>query len=143
MMDARQAVDRLVAFYSELSPASLEHLSTLYAPDARFKDPFNEVVGVAAIEAIFRHMFDALEAPAFEVTHRIVDGEQAMLGWVFRFRRGARAIEVRGVTHFLFDAGGRVAVHRDYWDAAEELYSKLPLIGPVMRWISARLATRV
>ena len=28
---------------------------------------------------------------------------------------------------------GRVAEHRDYWDAAGELYARLPLIGPPMR----------
>jgi hypothetical protein len=32
----------------------------------------------------------------------------------------------------------RVAVHRDYWDAAEELYEKLPVVGGVMRWLKKR-----
>jgi hypothetical protein len=26
-------------------------------------------------------------------------------------------------------------VHRDYWDAAEELYEKLPVVGSLMRWL--------
>jgi steroid delta-isomerase len=26
-------------------------------------------------------------------------------------------------------------VHRDYWDAAEELYEKLPVLGALMRWL--------
>jgi hypothetical protein len=29
-------------------------------------------------------------------------------------------------------------MHRDYWDAAEELYEKLPVLGSVMRWLKAR-----
>jgi len=28
--------------------------------------------------------------------------------------------------------------HRDYWDAAEELYEKLPVIGALMRWLKKR-----
>jgi hypothetical protein len=32
----------------------------------------------------------------------------------------------------------RVAVHRDYWDAAEELYEKLPVVGSLMRWLKKR-----
>jgi len=32
----------------------------------------------------------------------------------------------------------RVAVHRDYWDAAEELYEKLPVLGSLMRWLKRR-----
>jgi steroid Delta-isomerase len=26
-------------------------------------------------------------------------------------------------------------MHRDYWDAAEELYEKLPILGGLMRWL--------
>ena len=33
---------------------------------------------------------------------------------------------------------GRIALHRDYWDAAEELYEKLPVLGVLMRWLKSR-----
>jgi hypothetical protein len=33
---------------------------------------------------------------------------------------------------------GRVQDHRDYWDAAEELYEKLPVVGGLMRWLKKR-----
>jgi hypothetical protein len=46
-----------------------------------------------------------------------------------------------GATHLVFDADGKVAVHRDYWDAAEELYEKLPLLGGLMRWLKRRAQT--
>jgi hypothetical protein len=36
------------------------------------------------------------------------------------------------------DEAGRITVHRDYWDAAEELYEKLPLVGRLMRWLKRR-----
>jgi hypothetical protein len=45
---------------------------------------------------------------------------------------------IRGGSHLLLAADGRIAEHRDYWDAAEELYEKLPLIGGLMRWLKAR-----
>jgi hypothetical protein len=32
-----------------------------------------------------------------------------------------------------------VADHRDYWDAAEELYEKLPVLGALMRLLKRRL----
>lgn len=40
---------------------------------------------------------------------------------------------IRGATHIRFAADGRVEFHRDYWDAAEELYEKLPVLGTLMR----------
>jgi ketosteroid isomerase-like protein len=133
---------RLADFYETLSSASLATLDTLYAPDARFKDPFNEVTGTAAIRRIFEHMFATTEAPRFVVTERIEQGERAMLGWEFHFGLRGRALTVRGVTHLHFDVDGRVTLHRDYWDAAEELYEKLPVLGGVMRALRRRLAAR-
>jgi hypothetical protein len=47
---------------------------------------------------------------------------------------------MRGVTHLRFDECGRVSYHRDYWDAAEELYMKLPGIGTVMRGLRRAIA---
>lgn len=131
---------RLARFYETLTPAALDGLDQLYAPDARFKDPFNEVAGTAAIRRIFAHMFATTEAPRFEVTDRIEQGGQAMLGWTFHFALRGRALTVRGVTHLRFDADGRVTLHRDYWDAAEELYEKLPVVGGLMRALKRRLS---
>ncbi len=132
---------RLADFYETLTPASIATLGDHYAPDARFKDPFNEVVGTAAIRRIFAHMFATTDAPRFVVTDCIEQGDQAMLGWAFHFALRGRALTVRGVTHLRFDAEGRVTLHRDYWDAAEELYEKLPVVGGLMRLIKRRLAT--
>jgi hypothetical protein len=141
-VDCRAGVEALVRFYETLVPDSLSRIGTLYAVDARFKDPFNEVVGVAAITRIFAHMFATVESPRFVVTTRIVQGCEAMLGWDFHLRLRGRDIVIRGVSHLRFDAGGRVTLHRDYWDAAEELYERLPLIGALMRWLRGRLASR-
>lgn len=137
---AASAAGRVACFYEKLAPHSLAGVDTLYAADARFKDPFNDVVGTAAIRRIFEHMFDTVDAPRFVVTERIEQGAQAMLGWDFHFLLRGRPVVVHGVTHLRFDAGGRVLLHRDYWDAAEELYEKLPLLGALMRALRRRLS---
>lgn len=137
--DARVA--RVVAMFESITPADVSRLAEFYAPDARFKDPFNEVQGVPAIARVFAHMFVALDAPRFVVRDIVVDGEQCFLTWdfLFRFKRFSRDEQVvRGGSHLRFDAQGRVALHRDYWDAAEELYEKLPVVGSLMRWLKRR-----
>ena len=136
------AVQRLVQFFEQLQPQDLPRLSELYAEDARFKDPFNEVQGLAAIERIFTHMFEALDSPHFIVSERIVQGQQCFLVWDFRFRfkrfDTTSWQSVRGGTHLVFSDAGLVTLHRDYWDAAEELYEKLPVVGGLMRWLKRR-----
>ena len=136
------AITRVVAFFETLTPASLATLPSLYAADARFKDPFNDVRGVPAISGIFAHMFETLESPRFVVRERIVQGKQCFLTWEFRFyfRRFKQGEEqvILGGSHLVLDDTGLVTLHRDYWDAAEELYEKLPIVGGVMRWLKKR-----
>jgi hypothetical protein len=48
---------------------------------------------------------------------------------------------ILGASHIVFNAQGLVSLHRDYWDAAEELYEKLPIVGSVMRWLKRRANT--
>ncbi len=133
------AVDELVAFYEKLQRPDVARLKDLYAADTFFKDPFNEVKGVAEMERIFSHMFEALDQPHFIVTGRVAQGSECFLVWDFRFRfkRFDRVTwqTVRGTSHLRFDDAGKVVFHRDYWDAAEELYEKLPGLGALMRWL--------
>lgn len=137
--DTQAAVARLVALYEQFGPAQLARLDAYYAPDARFKDPFNDVRGVPAITQVFAHMFATLEQPRFVVTQQLWQGDQAFLAWEFHFRlrrwRPGADQCIRGATLVRFDAQGRVVLHRDYWDAAEEFYEKFPVLGALMRWL--------
>ena len=138
-LDVRLA--RLAGYFESLSPAALERLEEIYAPDARFKDPFNDVAGLPAIRAVFEGMYRQVDRPRFVVTRAFAQGDDAFLAWDFLFFfRGDKTREqtIRGATHILFAADGKVALHRDYWDAAEELYEKLPVLGSLMRWLKRR-----
>ncbi|MBB5203016.1 ketosteroid isomerase-like protein [Inhella inkyongensis] len=129
----------VVAFYEGLRPEHLLRLGELYTEQAYFRDPFNEVRGLAAVQRIFAHMFEQLEAPRFEVLEAFAAQDQAFLTWDFHFLRGGQAQRIHGSSHLRFDASGRVAYHRDYWDAAEELWEKLPLLGGLLRALKRRL----
>ena len=143
--DLRAVVDRLCAYFESISPQSVTRIGEFYTADARFKDPFNEVRGIPAIERVFSHMFESLHEPRFAVSSRIVDGAQCFLVWEFRFRfkRFDTTTEqvVRGGSHLVLTPEGLISDHRDYWDAAEELYEKLPVVGSFMRWLKHRAST--
>ena len=143
-MHAEQALARLADYFETMAPSSVERIGDYYAPDARFKDPFNDVRGVPAIRRVFQHMFRQVGQPRFIVTERIAGGGSAMLVWQFhfnaRFGLAEQAQVIHGASHLRFDAAGLVTLHRDYWDAAEELYAKLPLLGALMRALARKLA---
>jgi hypothetical protein len=139
-------LDELIGFYHQLSPESLARFPEFYAADAYFKDPFNEVHGLPAIQRIFAHMFEQVAEPRFVVTETVVDaGGSTMLLWEFCYRirlfGRSEAQVMRGVSHLKFDAAGKVRYHRDYWDTGEELYMKLPGLGLLMRGLRRMLAS--
>jgi ketosteroid isomerase-like protein len=143
-MSGDERLARLRQFFETLSPQSVAQIGLIYASDAYFKDPFNEVRGVPAIERIFRHMFEQVDGPRFVIHDAVIQGDHGFVTWdfLFRMRRLGRAEQViRGASHLRFDGAGRVVFHRDYWDAAEELYEKLPVLGGLMRFLRRRAAT--
>ncbi len=132
----------IIDFYQRLTPERLADIDTLYAADAHFKDPFNAVDGVPAIRTIFEHMFRSLHEPRFVVTGQVQQSHQAFLTWDFHFRfqrfDTTTVQTVRGASHLVFNEQGLITLHRDYWDVAEELYEKLPVVGGLMRWLKQR-----
>ena len=133
-------VQRVIDFFEHLTRADLARVAEIYRDDATFKDPFNEVRGAPAIARIFEHMFDTLQGPRFAIHAAVAQGSQCFLTWDFAFVRAEGELVVRGASHLRFADDGRIAMHRDYWDAAEELYEKLPLLGGLMRWLRRRIA---
>lgn len=138
-------ITTIVHFFETLSPKQLERLGELYTLDARFKDPFNEVQGVEPIATIFRHMYASLDKPRFVVTGQVTEGNQCFLTWQFKFgfKNFHKGVEqsIAGASHLVLAPDGRIQSHRDYWDAAEELYEKLPMVGGLMRWLKKRANT--
>lgn len=133
----------LLAWYATLTPETVARAGEFYAADAQFRDPFNDVRGVAAIEAIFRHMFEHTEQPRFLIDERIAQGSQVFVTWQFVFRLRGVPYQIDGGSHLRFNADGLVVMHRDYWDAAEELLQKLPLVGAPIRWLRGRFRVPV
>lgn len=136
------ATAAVVAFFETLTPATLPTLAAVYSDDARFVDPFNDVTGLPAIRAVFDHMFSTLEGPRFEVLEAVTEGEQCFLVWNFYFHRpGQTALDsIHGASHLRFAVDGRVVMHRDYWDAAQQVYERLPVLGAVLRWLRQRIS---
>ena len=89
-------------------------------------------------------MYVSLHDPRFVVHSKVEQGFEAFLTWDFNFRIKKYKPDVtqtiRGSSPLKFDEHNRVCYHRDYWDAAQELYEKLPLLGGLMRFLKRRIA---
>ncbi|WP_424193446.1 nuclear transport factor 2 family protein [Ampullimonas aquatilis] len=137
-IDHHNSLANIRHFFEHLSLDSLAMIDTVYTKDAYFKDPFNEVRGIEPVTRIFRHMFEQVDIPNFVVTHTLLQDDHAFLTWQFSFRMRrwhSDTQQIIGASHVRFADDGRVVYHRDYWDAAEQLYEKVPVLGSAMRWL--------
>lgn len=116
---------------------SAAHLATIADPGVRFRDPFNDVRGIEPLRRLLAHSRRQLPGARFEVLDTAWSAPTAYLKW----RMAARVKvlgdwQVEGVSEVRFAPDGRVAEHLDHWDAAEQFYGRLPLIGPLLRWLA-------
>ena len=143
-MTTHERAKAYARYFDELSPASKAELVKLAHPDIHFVDPFNDVRGIEKLLAVFDHMFETTREPRFVTEPPIVAGDVAFIKWRFtctiNSRFYAKPMTIDGVSEVRFDDAGLITAHIDYWDAAGQLYEKLPLLGGLLRIIRHRLA---
>jgi steroid delta-isomerase len=137
------SLQRYAAFFEQLNVDSLSQLASVMTEDVHFVDPFNDVHGIESVEKIFRHMFSSLQNSKFKVTHAALTGgsqPNGLIRWELSSFLNGKPYNIIGMSELGFAADGRVNSHIDHWDAAQQFYERLPIIGWLLRTIRARLA---
>ena len=132
--------DELAEWFETLTPESLHGIASVYAPNATFRDPFNDLRGVTSVRQVYQHMFETLVEPRFVITSKLIESANAFMTWRFLFTLRGKAYVIEGGTHFVLVEQGLIATHRDYWDAAQELYEKIPVLGAVLRGLRRKIS---
>ena len=134
---------KYVRFYEALSPETVADLKSVVHDDVRFKDPFNDVIGLDAYTALLNAMFRAAPDIKFEVLHTAYDGDACFLRWTSRGTVEALGKDpwvIQGMSELKFSDDGRIISHIDYWDAAAQFYERIPVVGAIIRFIRRRVA---
>ena len=141
--DFKAAAGAYGAYFETLRPDNVERLRDLAAPEIHFEDPFNEVRGVDDVIRLLSRMFEDAAEVSFRMLDQTCEDDRCFLRWEFfcRPRRLStdRPWRIEGVSMLRFDERGLVTEHIDYWDAARQVYGRLPLIGTLLRAIGRRL----
>ncbi len=130
----------IAEWFEALTADTLSGIDQIYANDAHFKDPFHDVQGRDRILAIYAKMFKALQSPQFHVQAPLGNEHEAFLRWTMTFRLRGQDYAIVGTSYLRLDASGRIIDHVDYWDAAEYVYEKIPLLGGLIRLVKQKLA---
>jgi hypothetical protein len=138
--DAEARIERFVNLFNQFSPQHVaEAARELYAEDAYFNDGFVELSGQEAIVAYLEESAGLATEVSVEMEDRVISQGEVYVRWVMRFTTRSRTFVAPGMSHLRFDAEGRIAYHRDYWDASAALAELVPLVAPVLRAVRSRL----
>ncbi len=136
-------LERYVAFFEGMTESDIARVPEVYAPDARFKDPFSDFRGHDRLQRLFTAMLRDVRGYGLVVEAQCLDGRTGWLKWTMSGHvraLGKQRWTVTGTSIVQFDEQGRVTEHVDYWDAAGQMYERLPVIGWILRRIRGRLA---
>ena len=128
-----------IGLFADLDRAgvpSAARLREIATEDVRFCDPFNDLRGIEHLRRLFTHTSQQLPGARFEVMDTAWSDPRAYLRW--RMTARVRALgdwRVEGMSEIRFAPDGRVVEHLDHWDAAGQFYGRLPIIGPLLRWL--------
>jgi len=102
-------VSRYLHTFTTLQADGLDELTAVFAADARFKDPFNDVRGVAAITRIFTHMFATTQHSRFVIVDHALTGDTLFIRWDYHFQTlKGESWEIPGTSVVRFNACGRL-----------------------------------
>ena len=120
---------------------NLESYGLFFDDGSTFEDPFQKVQGLDSIHRVFEHMYETLYEPRFVITEVLENGLVAYLKWDFYFKLSEDSDErsFEGISRVDFSDSGKVLSHTDYWDAAYNVYEKIPLVGSILRFIKRRI----
>ena len=139
-MASQHALDEYIVFYEQMKKEDLVRLPNFFSSQAHFKDPFNDVYGIEKIRMIFQHMFETLKSPKFIIEEAVLDSDVAYIKWSFTGELKTKPLKLIGVSRVVFNEQDLVSEHIDYWDASEQFYMELPIVGSLLRFIRKQIA---
>lgn len=137
-------IDRFVDYFEHLTLEDLSRIGAFYTEDVHFVDPFSDFRGLPMLEGIFNGMFTKMRDYRLTVhEYGMISADTGFIRWTmsgYVKQLGKEVWEVEGGSLVRFAEDGRVREHIDYWDAASQMYERLPVIGWILRRIRRKLA---
>jgi ketosteroid isomerase-like protein len=129
------AVDRLVAFFSDYDPSAPPRLDGLYAEAIEFRDPLHAIDGREALAAYFARLNRGASAVRFDFHQVLRDGDTAALFWTMTVvLKTRRSLQVEGASRIAV-RDDRVVRHTDFFDAGALVYEQVPGLSLVIKGI--------
>lgn len=130
-------------FFEQINEnTSIKEYKIFFDENSNFKDPFHEVKGIDKIYPIFTKMYENLDTPKFKVNEIISKDNISYINWTFSFyfKNSKEKQSFEGVSKVAIK-NEKVLSHIDYWDAAANLYEKLPLVKHLIKFLRKKVSS--
>lgn len=136
------SVQNYASFFENIQEDTpIDDYKIFFDLNAGFKDPFHEVKGIERIFEVFQKMYKNLDKPAFKVNEIIQNKNISYLNWQFSFsfKNEKEVNSFVGVSRVVFNHEGKAIFHEDYWDAAENIYEKIPFFKYLIKIVKNKI----
>lgn len=131
---------RYIELFENLSPEEIEKCDDYVNPNIRFKDPFNDIRGIVLFKKMMLKTLQDVQQPKFHILDQACSEKRHYVRWDFDGRvKGLGLLSFSGMSELTYDGQNRVVEHIDHWDASEQLYEKLPVLGWPITCLKKRL----
>lgn len=135
--------ERVAALLVELvpdRPGALSNLKALYATDVVFRDPIQEVRGLAAFVELNERLLRRMNSLSWTIRGTTGNEENGTIEWSMHGApKFGPKVAVDGMTR-LRARDGKVIDHRDYWDLGELVASTIPGGQRILRKVLSPLS---
>lgn len=131
-----------ILFFENLNiNTPIEEYKKVFDLNAQFKDPFHKVFGLEKIYKIFQDMYTKLDNPKFKIIEVISEDKIIYIKWdfEFKFKNKSKQESFEGISRVEFNNEGKAISHIDYWDSAENLYEKIPILSFFIKLIKKKI----
>ena len=113
-----------------------ESLDKIYAPEIVFEDPFHRFDNFEKLKAYFAKMNPNVKSMNFEVIRCIENQNTACIEWIMHLElKTPKNFKMQLPGSSVLEFNEKIHFHRDYFDAGQFLYEKIPGIGSLIRLI--------
>ncbi|RXJ94576.1 hypothetical protein CRV00_06520 [Malaciobacter molluscorum] len=121
---------------------SIDKYKLFFDDNSVFQDPFQKVQGVNKIYKVFQDMYETLHSANFKIKDYSANDKQAFIQWkfIYKMKKSSDESSFVGVSIVKFDENSKVISHIDYWDAASNIYEKIPFLGVILKIIRKKIS---
>ncbi len=133
-------------FFESLNKDTMNLVDDFYDEDIIFSDPIVCLKNRQQVKDYYANLYRNVESISWSFSDEINDRMDCALVWkmtlIAKSFNGGKPVAVDGVSVIKFGGKeGKAIYHRDYFDMGAFVYEGVPVLGGIIRFVKAKMAS--